>query len=854
MPPKPSHRILVLLVLPALLAAACAQLADLPTLTKADLKTPALAQSSRIYDGNDDLITTLHGIENRTVIPLRKIPKVMRDAVVAIEDERFYEHDGVDFKAILRAAFANVASGEIEEGGSTITQQYVKNVIISPGETAEKTLERKIDEAALARQLEEKLSKKKILERYLNTVYFGNGAYGVQAAARTYFRKTAKKLTLSESALLAGIIRTPDNYDPYDAKDAALTRRNTVLDKMVELGWAEEAGAAKAKNKGLGVKPLRDDTEYRAPYFVDYVKRLIKYDPRFADIGIGNTPNEREQSLFQGGLRIYTTVDPTVQTAAEDAVADYLGGDTPYGSLVAIEPNTGFVKAMVGGRDFFAREKADPFAKLNLAIQAEPGLGRVRDCGADEYENRAPGCGRQAGSAYKSFALAAAIEEGIPLTKTYKAQECMEFPVYNWRPCNYEESSYGDMSLATATAQSVNVVYAQVALEVGPESVVDTAHEMGITTPQDPYASAVLGTNPVNPLNMTSGYATLATNGVRHPPIAIKRIENSFGQEIYSAPKTQRDEYLPCEELSEEDEARGVPCRALPEAVAYLATTALEEVITGGTGGNAALPDGRDQAGKTGTAQEYRDAWFAGYTPELTAAVWVGHPEGQISMATDYLGGPVFGGSWPAQIWSSFMGRLLGSIPGTSFEEPDTELITVTIDTRGENCLANEFTPDEYLETVEVLPGTEPKETCRIEGEIVEVPDVVDFPAADAVAALQGVGLDVSLSYELTDAYPPGHVISQDPEGGLQAEEGSTVSLTVSTTSEGDGTVPGVLGMSEDNAVSALIEVGYDAEVVTQAESSPGKAKKNSGLVWKQNPSSGTPADQGTTVSIYVNP
>jgi membrane peptidoglycan carboxypeptidase len=401
----------------------------------------------------------------------------------------------------------------------------------------------------------------------------------------------------------------------------------------------------------------------------------------------------------------------------------------------------------------------------------------------------------------------------------------------------------------------VNVVYAQVALEVGPESVVETADEMGITTPQDPYASAVLGTNPVNPLNMTSGYSTLATNGVKHPPIAIKRIENSSGDVIYSAPKTQRDEYEPCEELSDAEQERGVPCRALDEAVAYLATTALEDVIDSGTGTGAALGDGRDQAGKTGTAQEYRDAWFAGYTPELSAAVWVGHPEGQVSMATDYGGGPVFGGSWPAEIWNNFMSRLLGTVPPTSFEEPDTDLITITVDSRSEeHCLASEFTPDEYTDTVEVYPGQVPEETCRIEGEVVEVPDVIDFPAADAVATMDGVGLEVSLSYEATDNYPPGLVMSQDPDGGTKIEEGSTVSLTISTTSEGDGTVPSVLGMSEDNAQAALIEVGYSPEVVTEAESRKGKAKKNSGLVWKQDPASGTAADQGSTVTIYVNP
>ena len=833
MAPSASHRIKALLLLPTLAVAACAQLADLPTLTEADLENPKLAQSSRIYDGDDQLMMSMHGIENRTVIPLSKIPKMLQNAVIAIEDERFYEHDGVDFRAIIRAAIANATSGEIKEGGSTITQQYVKNVIISPGETAEKTIERKIDEAALARQLEEELSKKEILGRYLNTVYFGNGAYGAQAAARTYFHKPARKLTLAESALLAGTIRSPDTYNPYVNDGAALARRNTVLDKMVELGWTSEGAAAAAKRKGLGVKKLRNSLKYPAPYFIDYVKRLIKWDPRFEDIGIGKTPNQREKSLFTGGLHIYTTVDLDVQRAAQNAVNSYLGGSAPYGSLVAIDPRTGQVKAMVGGRGFFATDKQDPYAKLNLAIQHEPDLGYVQDCGATKPERRAPGCGRQAGSAYKPFALATAIGDNIPLSKTYEAQECMSFPAYNWRPCNYEDADLGKMTLLEATEQSVNVVYAQLALEVGPESVVETAREMGITTPQDPYASAVLGTNPVNPLNMASAYGTLATNGVHHPPVAIRKITDSTGRIIYRASEKAT--------------------RPLTPAVAYVTTTALEEVVESGTGYKANLL-GRDEAGKTGTAQEYRDAWFVGYTPQLVASVWVGYPQGQVSMATAYAGGPVFGGSWPAQIWQNFMTYALASEPVLSFDEPETDVVTVEIDTRNEDCLASEFTPDEYREYTTFLPGNAPTETCRDPGDVAEVPDVIGFPVSDAIAALEGVGFEISQVYETTSTYAPGRVIAQDPEGETKAATGSTVTITVSISEGADGKVPSVLGMEQSDAESALAGSGYSADVVTEAESSPGQAKKHSGLVWKQDPASGTTADEGTTVTIYVNP
>ena len=529
-----SPRILILFLLTALVGTSCADFLErLPELTAEDLKEPELAQTSKIFDSEGNLIRTLHGVENRTIVPLKRIPKVAQRAVIAIEDERFYEHEGVDLQAILRAAVANFGSGEIKEGGSTITQQYVKNVIISPGETAEKSLQRKIDEAVLARQLEKELSKKEILERYLNTVYFGNGAYGIQAAAKSYFRIPAEKLKLKQAAMLAALIQAPDTYNPYQNPKAAGKRRNVVLEKMVSLGYATEEEAEKAARSKLGLKKKKEDIEYPAAYFVDYVLRLIKFDEeRFSMIG--DTPADRERALFTGGLRIETTVDLDVQRAADEAVNYYLGPDAgPHASLVSVEPDTGEVKAMVGGFDFFAKEKVDPYAKLNLAIQAEPLLGKVRDCGADKYENRAPGCGRQAGSAYKVFALTEALRQGIPLSKTYEARDCMEFPEYDWNVCNYENAEYGTKTLLEGTVSSINTVYAQVAIDAGFEDVTNMAEDMGITIDQDAFASSVLGTNSVNPLNMASAYSTLAAEGVHHPPIAITKIRDAEGRVVY---------------------------------------------------------------------------------------------------------------------------------------------------------------------------------------------------------------------------------------------------------------------------------------------------------------------------------
>ncbi|MDQ3940922.1 MAG: transglycosylase domain-containing protein, partial [Actinomycetota bacterium] len=567
-----SRRIPLIVAALGLFLSSCAELGaqfeDLPTLTEKDLRFK-LAQSSRILDHEGNVITTLHETENRTIVDLRAMPRVLRRAVVAIEDERFYQHEGVDLRAIFRALVTNATSGEIREGGSTITQQYVKNVIISPGAIAEKTLRRKIIEASLSRQIEKRLTKKEILERYLNTVYFGQGAYGVQAAALTYFDKPAARLNLAESATLAGVIRSPEDYDPFKHPKASRQRRNVVLDKMEQLGWATPAKVSKAKRARLQLGDASTTGEYPAPYFVDYVQRLITYDPRFEVVG--DTIARRQRRLFRGGLRIHTTVDLDMQAAAERAVDENLPfPNDPSASLVAIDPRTGHVKAMVGGDDWFATRKEDPHAKLNLAIAAEPELGCVKPEGTKRCVYRAPGSGRQAGSAFKPFALAAAIENGVSLSKTYKAAPCMTFPNADadgpWKVCNYEGGDFGDqLSLLEATVNSVNVVYAQLILEIGADEVVGTAAEMGIETPLAPVNSAALGTNVVNPLGMASAYGTLAAAGTHHPPVAITKIVDTTSDEVIYRDETEADE-------------------ALDPAVAYLTTSALEAVDDRGTG------------------------------------------------------------------------------------------------------------------------------------------------------------------------------------------------------------------------------------------------------------------------------
>jgi penicillin-binding protein 1A len=408
---------------------------------------------------------------------------------------------------------------------------------------------------------------------------------------------------------------------------------------------------------------------------------------------LGKTAGQRTKALFQGGLRITTTVDLDMQRAADNAVNSILyDANDPHASLVAVDPSNGHVKAMVGGRDYFAKRKDTNgrFAKLNLAILGEPGLGPKKSGGTSSGE------GRQAGSAFKAFTLSAAIDKGVPLTKTFKGGSCRVFPeIREWAVspglCNYEGSAYGTVSLLEATVRSINIVFVQLGLDIGMNATTDMAREMGIRTKLLGVPSAPIGANPVNALGMASGYATLAGNGIYHPPVAVTRIYDSRKQKVlYAAPRTKGKQVL-------------------SPASAFIVTSALEGVISGGTGTAAAI--GRPAAGKTGTGQEYRDAWFAGYTPDLAAAVWVGYPEAEIPMTSTRIGS-VTGGSWPAQIWQAFMSPALAGTPPRDFTAPGG-LEYVTIDTRS-GCVATSGTPDQYQASTPFTPGTEPTNVCVI--------------------------------------------------------------------------------------------------------------------------------------------
>jgi penicillin-binding protein 1A len=728
------------------LAPGCTAVADL---REERLDVQPLAQTSRLFDSRGELITPLHAGEDRVVVPLKDIPQMVQDAVIAIEDQRFWQHRGVDVKAILRAAYVNATTGRIEEGGSTITQQYVKQRMLSN----EQTFSRKIREAALAWQLEEEVSKEQILTRYLNTVYFGQGAYGIQRGAQTFFSKKATELNLSEAALLAGLIAGPVRWDPIERPQSAVDRRNLVLNRMLELGMIETPDFEAARNAPLHLEPRLGARRYPAPWFVDFVKHQILTSPRF-----GDTYQERYDLLFRGGLRIHTTLDLRMQRAAEAAVHGILAYESdPYGALTAVDPRTGFIKAMVGGRNYWATRREDRFAKLNLATGGSTG--------------------RQAGSSFKPFALIAALENGIPPYRTYPAPSSIVLndppcgsEDYPWTVRNYDGASYGgSMTVEQGLISSVNVVYAQIIRDVHPERVVDVAHRMGIRSRLRPYCSAVLGANEVNTLEMASAFGTLATLGRRVPPTGIERIEDARGHVLFQADPQPR--------------------QVLNPAVADTAVQIMRKVILYGTGTAANL--GRPAAGKTGTAQEWRDAWFAGFVPQLTAAVWVGFPAGQIAMTGTRIGN-VTGGSFPAQIWHAFMAQVVQRMPVKEFKEPKDSYVTVPIDiTRG--CRATSSTPSENVRYIQFVPGTEPSESCTYTSDdfvddttettpaptIEGVPTVVGISVRTALQILKDQGFGVDREYARDSGYPKETVIDQSPPPGTPAEAGTVVTITV---------------------------------------------------------------------------
>jgi penicillin-binding protein 1A len=554
-------------------------------------------------------------------VPLSKISPWMPKATVAIEDRRFYVHGGIDVEGIARAAWKNAKAGQVVEGGSTITQQLVRNLYIG----RERTVERKLKEACLAIKLHDAWSKERILATYMNQIYYGNLAYGIEAAAQTYYSKNAAALTLPEAALLAGLPQLPSTYDPFNRPEIATARRNRVLEAMLNEGYIKRDQYDWAVNQGLRLKAGKLYTTIREPYFFSYVR-----DQLIAEYGAA--------TVRSGGLKVYTTIDPRFQRAARKSIKETLyNRDDPAAAVISINPKNGAIRAMT------AVTPGNSKNQFNLLSQAR----------------------RQSGSTFKTFVLTAAVEKGInPATTTYLSAPFYYRPDPNgncedgtwWCPQTYDHSYTGWTTVERATLRSDNTVYAQLTLDVTPEAVARMAQKLGVRSRLDvdgAYVPSIgLGAMDVSPLDMASAYATLAAGGIYSEPMAIRKVVLPDGEDTsagWGKPKRKR---------------------VISDGVADTVTRILEQNVRYGTG--VAAYYGQPAAGKTGTTEEWSDAWFCGYTPRLGTTVWVGYPKGKIPM-TSVHGIPVTGGSFPAQIWHLFMSSAIGQLEPVDFPEPKDE-------------------------------------------------------------------------------------------------------------------------------------------------------------------------------------
>jgi penicillin-binding protein 1A len=627
------------------------------------LETLQPIQGSKIYDDNDELITELH-VERRIFVPLAQTPQSLRDAILATEDRRFYSHWGMDPIGIARAVYQNYRRGRIVEGGSTITQQLTKLLFLTP----DKSLERKLKEAILALELERRYSKDRILEMYLNQIYFGHGAYGVEAAARTYFGKSVSELNVREAALLAGLPKAPTNYSPFERPDAAKRRREHVLRSMVDYGALKEADARRLAAADLGLVPA-ERRRTTGQYFLEYVSQVLeaKYG---ADM------------VFKGGLHVYTTLNRQVQLAAEQALRDGLkalaartktpAGERPEGAIVTIEPQTGYVRAIVGGHDFFRSE-------FNRAVYAR----------------------RQPGSAFKPFVYIAALEAGLT-PATWIEDAPVTYPVGQngkpWKPENYDRKYRGMTTLQQALEESVNIVTVKVQERVGVATTIRVARRLGITSSLNPDLTIALGSSDLTLLELTSAYSALANRGTWIPPSTFRYITDAQGRLL--------EEHVP--------EAKEV----VSPDVAYVITHMLRGVVERGTG-RAAKALGRPVAAKTGTTNDYSNAWFIGYTPRLATGVWVGYDRPR-SLGRDETGSRV-----AVPIWVTYMKRVIGDAPVEDFPVPDhVALVPVDLDPSSE-CVR--------VVAMAFVRGTEPEVGCGPRRQGVPVPppapaDVIPHP------------------------------------------------------------------------------------------------------------------------------
>ncbi len=588
---------------------------DLPHLDK--LEIFQLGEPSMLYSDRDEPFASLSP-EFRIFIPLSQVPKLVREAILDAEDARFYQHGAISLRGMARAAIHNLTSAKVKEGGSTITQQLAKSLFLSP----ERTLTRKLKEIQLAQEIERLYGKDKILEMYLNTIYFGGGAYGIEAAARTYFGKSVGQLTLAEAAVLGGLPKAPSLYSPFNDLKRAKARRDYVLTRMEKEGHVTAAQAKAAMRLPVTLTPFFKSRGV-APAFVDYVRKEL--EPKYGQV-----------LLAKGGLQIYTTLNLDMQQAATETIRRGLaeiektqvtkrktGGPEQgmlEGALVAMDPKTGQIQAMIGGRDY-AR------SQFNRAIQAR----------------------RQPGSAFKPFVYAAAFEHGFT-----PASLMDDYPIsysipqngrlVEWKPENFDHQFRGPVTLRRALEESINVPTVRLLEAVGIEPVISLAHRMGITSDLRREYALALGVSEVSLLELTSSYGVLADNGIRVPPTGVRRVNASNGA------------------ILEANQDAGE--RVLPEEVAFLVTSILEGAVERGTAKRARIP-GRIVAAKTGTSQDAADVWLLGYTPRLVAGLWVGYDQPRS------LGSQESAGRLVGPVWADFMRRALHDVPPETVPIPE---------------------------------------------------------------------------------------------------------------------------------------------------------------------------------------
>jgi penicillin-binding protein 1A len=749
-----------------------------------------IAHDGYMYDRNGELLTVLRGRESRVLLTSSQINPIMKQAIVAIEDKRFFDHRGVDMRAIGRALWADIQNQGVVQGGSTITQQFIKNAYVKDN----RSVARKLKEAALAWQLEQRRDKDWILTAYLNTIYFGNGAYGIEQAALTYFHKHASKLTLPEAALLAGIPKDPARYDPVTNPRNAKERRRLVLDLMLAQGVIARDEFQLARSAAL---PSPEEVQLpgtqakEGQYFVNYVKeQLINHE----DYGPG--------AVFGGGLRIRTTLDLGLQKKARASISKVLTDpEGPQAALVAINPKTGEVLAMVGGSNY--RE-----SQFNLAVQGE----------------------RQPGSAFKPFVLGAALEAGIsPATEFDSRQVVIPLGDRLWQVNNYEGSYLGRIDLEQATIHSDNAVYAQLTQLVGPKNVARVARDAGIRSKLNSYFAIGLGAEAANPLEMARAFSTFANGGNRIDGSILGNVPRAVVQ-IGTGKNRKRNS--------------AVARRVLSPTKTAILNSILQKVVSQGTGRRAALPD-RPVAGKTGTTENYGDAWFVGSIPQLTVAVWVGYPRELKSMETEYHGEPVAGGTYPAEIWRTFV---QAALPLLNESEPDSFASTyapygtpaevVFRDGRIQVDNGNCHSPKLVL-----FFDQQPRETANCKPNEVDVPDVVGQSVQAARARLIGQPLTPEIVNRVAKpGERPNVVLEQVPKRGrLSAYQ--RVRLIVAKPT--NGVVPEVIGLPVSVAQEKLERRGFKYEVETAETGRPGR-------VVFQLPRAGVAAAPGMLIRIAV--